>query len=126
MFRSHRRFSPAIYTLAAIMCVLLPACSLIVHEYGGAFDREPEELAEMISPEGAALIKKAFTGIDDQTVLDYHTHIIGLGTSCEECFVHSSFTSFFIRCRGSSLQSICLLQELKMLSKQTTSLSKDS
>src|SRR4030095_9591509 len=60
----------------------------LLHRIGGAFTHQPEELKSKISPKTADLIKRAFDGIDSARLVDYHTHVAGLGTSASGAFVN--------------------------------------
>lgn len=59
-----------------------------IHFIGGAFDHEPEELAKRISPRAVDLIKQSFAEIDPSRLLDYHTHIAGLGNGTNGTFIN--------------------------------------
>lgn len=47
---------------------------------GGAFTHRPEELKERLSPRASDLVKAAFADVDPARLVDYHTHVAGLGT----------------------------------------------
>ncbi|HVS80878.1 MAG TPA: amidohydrolase family protein [Pyrinomonadaceae bacterium] len=51
----------------------------LLHHIAGAFTHQPEELKSKISTKAGDLIKRAFDDIDPARLLDYHTHIAGLG-----------------------------------------------
>jgi predicted TIM-barrel fold metal-dependent hydrolase len=51
----------------------------LIHQIGGAFTRQPEELKNGISTNAADLIKRAFDDVDPARLVDYHTHIAGIG-----------------------------------------------
>ena len=61
--------------------LLLTNSSCLVRQLGGAFSHEPEELEKGASAGAKRLIDQAFEGIDPQRLVDYHTHIVGLGTN---------------------------------------------
>jgi predicted TIM-barrel fold metal-dependent hydrolase len=46
---------------------------------GGAFTHRPEELKDRLSPGAADLVKAAFADVDPARLVDYHTHVAGLG-----------------------------------------------
>lgn len=52
----------------------------LLHLVGGAFKHQPEELNDHISVSARDLIKRAFDGVDPARLIDYHTHVAGLGT----------------------------------------------
>lgn len=60
----------------------------LVHFIGGAFNHQPEELHDRIRPRTAELIKRAFHDIDPERLIDYHTHIAGIGTSTSGAFIN--------------------------------------
>ena len=60
----------------------------LIHHFAGAFTHQPEELSGHISMQAADLIKRAFDDIDPARLLDYHTHVAGLGTNGTDAFVN--------------------------------------
>jgi predicted TIM-barrel fold metal-dependent hydrolase len=60
----------------------------LLHRIGGAFTHQPEELKSKISSKATDLIKRAFHDIDPARLVDYHTHVAGLGTSASGAFVN--------------------------------------
>ena len=46
---------------------------------GGAFTHRPEELKDRLSPKAAELVEAAFADVDPARLVDYHTHVAGLG-----------------------------------------------
>lgn len=61
----------------------------LIHHIGGAFKHQPEELKANISTKAGDLIKRAFDDIDPARLLDYHTHVAGIGTNESGAFVNS-------------------------------------
>jgi predicted TIM-barrel fold metal-dependent hydrolase len=51
----------------------------LFHYIGGASSRRPDELNEGLSTPAADLMKRAFDDIDPQRLVDYHTHVGGVG-----------------------------------------------
>lgn len=51
----------------------------LLKHVGGAFTHRPEELKEGLSDEAADLVKAAFADVDPARLVDYHTHVAGLG-----------------------------------------------
>lgn len=51
----------------------------LVKYAGGAFTHRPEELQDRLSDKAADLVKRAFTDLDPARLVDYHTHIAGIG-----------------------------------------------
>lgn len=52
----------------------------IIRRIGGAFKGEPEELQLKASPAARALIERAFEGIGSGPIVDYHAHMLGVGS----------------------------------------------
>jgi predicted TIM-barrel fold metal-dependent hydrolase len=46
---------------------------------GGAFTHRPEELKDRLSPKASDLVKASFADVDPARLVDYHTHVAGLG-----------------------------------------------
>src|SRR5256886_11675660 len=59
----------------------------LLHHIAGAFTHEPEEIKQ-ISTNARDLIKRAFDDIDPTRLLDYHTHIAGIGNGTNGTFVN--------------------------------------
>jgi len=60
----------------------------LIHRIGGAFTHKPEELKANISSKTGDLIKRAFEDIDPARLLDYHTHVAGIGTGGSGAFIN--------------------------------------
>ena len=75
-------------TAAVVFLLCVSACASL----GGAFNGEPEDLKK-ISPDAQALINKAYADIDDGQTMDYHVHIVGLGTGGTGAYVNPSMQS---------------------------------
>lgn len=60
----------------------------LLHHIAGAFTHQPEELRDTIGAKAGDLIKRSFDDIDPSSLLDYHTHVAGLGTGDSGAFVH--------------------------------------
>ncbi|MDF1661623.1 MAG: amidohydrolase family protein [Planctomycetota bacterium] len=69
--------------------------SCVIDQIGGAFDHQPEEMADGLSPEARALMDKAFTGIKKGELFDYHTHIVGLGADNSGVWVNPHLQSWW-------------------------------
>jgi len=81
-FRARRCFSALTLGL-----VLLGSSACLIDRIGGAFSGEPEELEKSASPGARKLIDLAYERIDPARLVDYHTHIVGLGTDNSGAFV---------------------------------------
>jgi predicted TIM-barrel fold metal-dependent hydrolase len=66
----------------------------LIHFIGGAFKHQPDELSDRISSKAADLIKRAFDDIDSSRLVDYHTHIAGIGTSPSGAFINPKMRSW--------------------------------
>jgi len=60
----------------------------LLHHIAGAFSRKPEELRERIGAKAGDLIKRSFDEIDPARLIDYHTHVVGLGKGDSGAFVN--------------------------------------
>ena len=65
----------------------------LLHHFAGAFTHQPEEI-KSISAKAAGLIKRAFEEIDPTRLVDYHTHIAGIGASGTGTFVNPKMLSW--------------------------------
>jgi len=52
----------------------------LLKHIGGAFTHRPEELKDRLSVKASDLVKRAFADVDPARLVDYHTHIAGIGT----------------------------------------------
>ena len=62
---------------------------------GGAYEYEPQELQESISPEARLLIEQAYKDLDPSRLRDYHTHIVGMNTQLNGTYVNEGWQSLF-------------------------------
>ncbi len=65
----------------------LPGC--LIDPIGGAFTKLPEDLEPQASAAARTLIDQAFEGIDPARLVDFHTHMIAIGTSVSGAYVNS-------------------------------------
>lgn len=75
------------------MCAVIFLSACLVDRFGGAFSKQPEELDQSASEPARKLIERAFDGISPERVVDYHTHILALGTSVSDAFVNPKMRS---------------------------------
>ncbi len=66
----------------------------LLHLIGGAFTHQPEELRAGLSRTTSELIKRSFDSIDPQRLVDYHTHIAGIGNGSGDVFVNRKMLSW--------------------------------
>jgi hypothetical protein len=71
--------------------LLFPGC--LVDQIGGAFTQQPEEFERKASNIAKKLIHQAFDGIDPARLVDFHTHVLAIGTSVKDAFVNSKMRS---------------------------------
>ena len=60
----------------------------LLHYISGAFTHQPEELKSRIGTKAGDLIKRSFDDIDPARLVDYHTHVAGIGTGGSGAFVN--------------------------------------
>lgn len=66
----------------------------LLHHLAGAFTHQPEELRDQIRGKAGDLIQRSFEDIDPARLLDYHTHVAGLGTNDSGAFVNPKMLSW--------------------------------
>ena len=66
----------------------------LLHLIGGAFTHKPEELRDGLSQPAADLIKRAFEDVDPKRLVDYHTHVAGIGKGGTDAFVNPKMHSW--------------------------------
>jgi predicted TIM-barrel fold metal-dependent hydrolase len=65
----------------------------LIDRIGGAFTQQPEELEKKASSKARKLVDLAFEGIDPSRLVDFHTHILAVGTSVGDAFVNPRMLS---------------------------------
>jgi predicted TIM-barrel fold metal-dependent hydrolase len=60
----------------------------LLKHVGGAFTHRPSELKDRLSVVASDLVKKSFEDLDDARLLDYHTHVAGVGSRGTGAFVN--------------------------------------
>ena len=73
---------------------LIVAAPFILEEVGGAHPRPPVQLHSDLKPGARDLMSRAFEGIDSKKLIDYHTHVAGIGTGGTGNFVHPHMRSW--------------------------------
>jgi predicted TIM-barrel fold metal-dependent hydrolase len=66
----------------------------LLHLIGGAFTHKPEELRDGLSQATADLVKRAFDDVDPKRLVDYHTHVAGIGRGGTDAFVNPRMHSW--------------------------------
>jgi predicted TIM-barrel fold metal-dependent hydrolase len=60
----------------------------LLKHVGGAFTHKPSELKDRLSAKASDLVKRSFEDVDDARLLDYHTHVAGVGSHGSGAFVN--------------------------------------
>jgi predicted TIM-barrel fold metal-dependent hydrolase len=71
--------------------LLLSGC--LIDRIGGAFTQQPEAIEQTASLAARNLIDQALTDIDAYRVVDFHTHVLAIGTSAGDAFVNPRMLS---------------------------------
>jgi predicted TIM-barrel fold metal-dependent hydrolase len=79
--------------LAALCATVLLFSGRLIDQIGGAFSKQPEELERGASVPARKLIDQAFEGIDPARLVDFHTHVIAIGTTAHDAFVNPRMRS---------------------------------
>ena len=81
------------------IATMLSLSSCVVSELGGAFDHDPADI-DRLSPEAQALVDQAFAEFlptdanpAPRELIDFHTHVVGVGSSGSGAYVHSDLES---------------------------------
>ncbi len=62
---------------------------------GGNYSKKPSDLNQGLSPKAKQLMNAAFDGLDSSRILDYHTHVVGVGEGNTGNFVNEEMLSNF-------------------------------
>jgi len=82
----------------------MPMC--LLHYLSGAFTHQARRIGSKIGSKAGDLIKRSFDDIDPARLVDYHTHVAGIGTGATACSSIQKCSPF--RWRERSLNSACL------------------
>ena len=66
----------------------------LLHLIVGAFTHQPEELRTKLSARASDLVKRAYDDVDPDRLVDYHTHVAGLGKGGTNIFVNVKMRSW--------------------------------
>ena len=72
--------------LNLLAAIFLSGC--LIDRIGGASAKQPEEIEQGASEPTRILIDQAFDGINPERLVDYHTHMLAIGTSAADAFVN--------------------------------------
>jgi Amidohydrolase len=79
--------------LGLVGILFLSGC--LTDRLGGAFSKTPEELDHAATNKTKKLIDQAYGGIDPARLVDYHTHILAVGTSANDAFINAKMRNGF-------------------------------
>ena len=79
--------------LGLVGILFLSGC--LTNRLGGAFSKTPEDLDQAATDETKKLIDQAYGGIDPARLVDYHTHILAVGTSANDAFINAKMRNGF-------------------------------
>ncbi|MEK9627805.1 MAG: amidohydrolase family protein [Nitrospinota bacterium] len=71
----------------------LISCSSIYSQIGGNFEGPPEALKKQLTPLAKKLIADAYEDLDASRLMDFHTHVLGLGNSNSGIFINPAMLS---------------------------------
>jgi uncharacterized protein len=86
----NRRLTKQIFALL-VASLLLSGC--LIDRIGGAFTQQPEALEQTASPAARNLLEQAFQDVDALRLVDFHTHVLAIGTSAGDAFVNPRMLS---------------------------------
>jgi predicted TIM-barrel fold metal-dependent hydrolase len=89
----HRKL--LLWLSGVLLLLSLFSSGCIVKKLGGAFSHQPDELQGNISSGAQQLIDQAFSGLDPQQLMDYHAHILGIGTGDNGTFVNPDMQTWW-------------------------------
>ncbi len=68
--------------------------SFLTRKLGGNFHSDIFKAEKNLSSEAKQLISEAYQGLEGQTLVDYHVHLLGLGSNGNGCFVSEELQSW--------------------------------
>jgi predicted TIM-barrel fold metal-dependent hydrolase len=74
--------------LASLLVSSLVLSACLLDRLGGAFRHQPEELDEKAAAPARQLVDRAFEDIDSARLVDFHTHVLAMGTTVNGAFVN--------------------------------------
>jgi uncharacterized protein len=75
-------------TPVVILLLVLSLQACLIDALGGHFNQDIKKSKLNLSPQARALIGKAYEGTDQEKLMDYHVHIVGMNTGKTGCFVN--------------------------------------
>src|SRR5687767_9910765 len=95
----------------------------LIKHVGGAFKHRPEELREELSPKPSDLVKRAMEDLDPARLVDYHTHVVGVGAGDTDNLVNPKMRSWkhpFHRLRFAVYLSAAGVEDVKSADAEYT------
>lgn len=90
--RRFRKLRLLLITFAVLLLSLVFLRPVIISQVAGAWSRLP---SDALSPAAQAMVDAAFEGIDSTRLVDFHTHVAGIGTDDSGCEVHPGMRSMW-------------------------------
>lgn len=81
------------WALVAASLAYLVSCAEIYDRLGGDFSGAPLELADKVGATAKGLIAEAFRDVNPERMVDFHVHIIGMGTGGTGTFINPRMRS---------------------------------
>jgi predicted TIM-barrel fold metal-dependent hydrolase len=82
-------------TTAFCLSLFLTTSGCLVDQIGGASSKSPEALEQAADDATKKLIEQAYDGVDPQTLVDHHTHVLAIGTSVSDAFINPKMRAGF-------------------------------
>lgn len=79
--------------IPALVAVLLLISGCLIDRIGGAFSEQPEDLERKAAPATLKIIDQAYHGLKGSPPVDFHTHILAIGSSVSDAFVNPRMRS---------------------------------
>ena len=82
-------------TILALSCLcLFPSCSVLVGPIAGSFKESPKTAKKNLSPEANQLIDQSFKGLENQCMVDFHVHAVGVGAGNTGAWVNPGMSNW--------------------------------
>lgn len=81
------------YIFLLLFLIVTTSCSPLYSKLGGDFKGSPDALKSQLTPLAKKLIADAYSDLDPSRMMDFHTHILGLGNSDSGIFINPALLS---------------------------------
>lgn len=81
--------------LILLALIFFSSCAHIFTKVGGNFSGEPQELEANLTDKAKELIAEAFKDVDPKKLIDFHTHMLGMGTNGAGTYVNPEMMSIW-------------------------------